>query len=186
MVDLLLVRHAEPLVNAQTSAADWPLSERGRVRAAALAHTLVTLSQTAEVWSSPQRKAWETAALAVPGLTPTVRDELSEVERPPYPDAETHRAAASEYLSGRDIQGWEPHASVHQRLQTLERRLPATGHLIVVSHGVLLTKWIQHVVGLEEPARFWSDMTLPDVWALDFATRTVTSAVTAPRPRSMR
>jgi hypothetical protein len=43
----------------------------------------------------------------------------------------------------------------------------------IVSHGVLLTVWIDHAVGLEDAAAFWSNLRLPDAWELDFDTRSV-------------
>lgn len=178
MAGLLVVRHAEPRVDGEAPAAEWPLTERGRERASALAHTLAARLEITEVWSSPERKARETAALAVPGVTAAVWNELVEVGRPWYPTGDKHEAATSEYLTGRDLAGWEPHAEVLHRLQTIERALPLTGCVVVVSHGVLLTTWLARAIGLEEPARFWRDMLLPDAWAVDLATRAVERVAT--------
>ena len=178
MVDLLLVRHAEPRVDGEALAAEWPLTERGRECASALAHTLAARSEITDVWSSPECKALETAALTVSGVTAAVWNELAEVGRPWNPNADKHNVAACEYLTGRDVDGWEPHARVLHRLQTIERALPTTGCVVVVSHGVLLTTWLAHAVGLEEPARFWRDMMLPDAWAEDLATRVVARVAT--------
>ena len=39
--------------------------------------------------------------------------------------------------------------------------------LVVVSHGVLLTTWLDHVGVLNDPFAFWSDLRTPDAWELD-------------------
>lgn len=64
---------------------------------------------------------------------------------------------------------------VPDRLQTIERALPLTGCVVVVGHGVPLATWLAHAAGLEEPARLWREMLLPDAWAVDLATRAAAS-----------
>lgn len=178
MVGVLVVRHAEALADGEAPAARWPLTGCGRERASALARTLAARSGITEVWSSPECKARETAALAVPQMTAVVRNELAEVGRPRYPNAEEHRAATCEHLSGRDAAGWGPRAEVLHRLQRTERALPLTGCVVVVSHGVLLTTWLAHAAGLEEAARLWREILLPEARAVDLADRAAARVLT--------
>ena len=76
---MILLRHAEPLMSDGTPAVQWTLTERGRKDARALGSSLVNGSTTATVWTSPERRASETASLALPSATIHVREQLSEV-----------------------------------------------------------------------------------------------------------
>lgn len=101
-----MVRHPEPRVDGEAPRARWPLTGRGRERASALARALAARSGITEVWSSPECKARETAALAVPQMAAVAWTELAEVGRPWHPNVEEHRAATCEHLSGKDVAGW--------------------------------------------------------------------------------
>ena len=82
-MELLLIRHAEPVrvVDAE-GPADPVLHERGRVQAERLAEWLAS-EELHAVWSSPLRRAAETAAAvaAVHGLSVQVDNELAEFDR---------------------------------------------------------------------------------------------------------
>jgi hypothetical protein len=81
---VVLIRHAEPLVDGETPGAEWPLTEKGRNDASLLGTSLTGRSASTVVWTSPERRARETAALAFPLVVSGVRDELSEVKKPRY------------------------------------------------------------------------------------------------------
>ena len=49
--------------------------------------------------------------------------------------------------------------------------------VIVVSHGVLLTTWLVHEIGLEDPISFWSSLERPDAWELDLEEKTLDRVV---------
>jgi alpha-ribazole phosphatase len=76
MPDLFLVRHAEPVLRGvMLGQCDPPLSERGREQAAALLQN-VTL---AIVYTSPLKRAVETAKLLARGAPIEIIDDLKEL-----------------------------------------------------------------------------------------------------------
>jgi probable phosphoglycerate mutase len=82
-MDLLLIRHAEPVrVVDATGPADPPLRDRGRLQAEHLARWLADEAIDAIV-ASPMRRAQETAApiAAAHGLEVVIYDELAEFDR---------------------------------------------------------------------------------------------------------
>ena len=55
------------------------------------------------------------------------------------------------------------------RLAVLETDLSSLKtDLIIVSHGVLLTTWLDRRIGLEDPYWFSSNLRMPDAWVADF------------------
>jgi broad specificity phosphatase PhoE len=166
-VRLVLVRHAEPLVLAGTPAAEWPLTERGQDDARRLGASLAQGSTNPIVWASPERRACDTTLLAFPGVQFAVRDQLSEVKKPWYGSATAYAKAATDYLRGEAIDGWERRQAVADRLATLKSGFGSAERLILVSHAVLLTVWLDDEIGLDDPASFWAGLRMPDAWELD-------------------
>jgi probable phosphoglycerate mutase len=79
-MDLLLIRHAEPVrIENADGPADPPLSERG-LRQAALAAGWLAAEPLDAIWASPMRRARETAAAIAQahGLEVSIDDELGE------------------------------------------------------------------------------------------------------------
>ncbi len=170
MTRVVMVRHAEPLVDAGMPAAEWPLTDQGRENAEALGRRTADGSAPTIVWTSPERKARDTATCAFPSATVRVRPELAEVTKPWYPTSGELADAVASYLRGDIVEGWEPRADVIARLARLtpvEADLRASERAVVVSHGVLITTWLDHAIGLEDPYSFWSNLRTPDAWELD-------------------
>jgi broad specificity phosphatase PhoE len=46
--------------------------------------------------------------------------------------------------------------------------------LVIATHGMALTLWLTEAIGLSDPAAFWTDLRLPDAFAVDLAARTIT------------
>ena len=172
MTPVVLVRHAEPQMDAETSGAEWPLSEKGSNDAIVLGRSLAGRSPSA-VLTSPERRARETAALAFPLVVAGVRDRLSEVKKPWYVSADDHTNAAARYLEGGVVEGWEHREDVIRRIARLKSDFGSSQSLILVSHGLLLTTWLDHEIGLDDPLSFWSDLTLPDAWVADFEAKSL-------------
>lgn len=175
MTRVVMVRHAEPLVDAGIPAAEWPLTDQGRENAGALGRRLADGSAPTTVWTSPERKARDTAAQALPSTSVRVRPELGEVTKPWYPTSGEVADAVASYLRG-DVEGWEPRTDVIARLLRLtpvEADLRASERAVVVSHGVLITTWLDHAFGLEDPYSFWSNLRTPDAWELDLGERSL-------------
>jgi broad specificity phosphatase PhoE len=165
---MILVRHSEPLKTDGTPADQWPLTDQGRRDASALGRSLSQGPTTAIVWTSPERKAFETAALALPSVATRVREQLAEVRKPWYITAEEHAKSVASYLEGETVHGWERRDDVVARLAVLETDFSSIeGDLIIVSHGVLLTTWLDHQIALDDPYRFWSNLRMPDAWVAD-------------------
>ncbi len=163
MTRIILLRHAEPLTTDAMPSIRWPLTDEGRSNATALGRSLAIPYETATVWTSPERRASETAALALPSISLRVREELSEVKKPWYPTVEEHAKAVASYT------GWERREDVVARLALLETDFDSPqDDLIIVSHGVLLTILLDHQIGLADPFWFWSNLRMPDVWLADF------------------
>jgi broad specificity phosphatase PhoE len=96
-----------------------------------------------------------------------VRDQLGEVEKPWYASADEATHATSDYLKGEVVEGWERREDVISRVARLKSDFGATESLVLVSHGVLLTLWLDQEIGLHDPFSFWSDLRMPDAWELD-------------------
>ena len=60
-----------------------------------------------------------------------------------------------------------------RRLARLTSDLEAVESIVLVSHGVLLTTWIDHQVGLDDPVSFWTGLRMPDAWAVDLGEKSV-------------
>ena len=166
MTRLVLVRHAQPLVADGTPADQWPLTDQGRYDAGELGRRLADGSATTIVYTSPERKARETAALAFPSDAAHVREQLSEVKRAWYAKPEEFAHAVANYLGGEVVDGWERREDALARLASPKADCTPWERIVVVSHGVLLTTWLHHVRGLEDPFRFWSNLRMPDAWEL--------------------
>jgi broad specificity phosphatase PhoE len=154
---LVLIRHAE-----------WPLTEKGRSDATALGTSLAGRSTSTIVLTSPERRASETAALALPLVLVGVRDELSEVKKPWYASSDEHTNAVAKYLKGELVEGWEPRQDVISRIAHLRSDFGSSESLVLVSHGLLLTTWLEHEIGLNDALSFWSNLRMPDAWVANF------------------
>jgi broad specificity phosphatase PhoE len=151
----------------ETSGAEWPLTEKGRNDASVLGTRLAGRSASTVVWTSPERRARETAALAFPLVATRVRDQLSEVKKPWYASADEHANAVAKYLRGEIVEGWERREAVNTRIGQLKSAFDNSESLVLVSHGIFLTTWLDHEMGLNDPFSFWSNLRMPDVWKLD-------------------
>jgi broad specificity phosphatase PhoE len=164
VTSIVLIRHAEPSMAGETPTAEWPLTEKGRHDAAVLGASLGHRSGSTIVWTSPQRRASETAAVAFPSLVAGIRNELSEVQKPWYASADEHASAVARFLKGERVEGWERREDVITRITQLELGFASMESLALVTHGLLLTTWLDHEVGLDDPFSFWSNLLLPDAW----------------------
>jgi broad specificity phosphatase PhoE len=164
---IVIIRHAEPLVSGDTPGAQWRLTREGKDNARALGGRIAERSPITLVWTSPERKARETAEPAFPSVPTRVREQLSEVEKPWYTTTDELRQAVARYLGGEVVEGWERREDVIARLDQLGVDLNPGERLAVVSHGVLLTIWLDNEGVLADPFAFWSDLRTPDAWALD-------------------
>ena len=166
-MDLLLVRHAQPLRVDEGSVdgvADPGLSAAGRAQAERLAAWLAVDAPDA-VLTSPLRRARETAAPLADqlGLPVEVVDGLAEYDAAAgeYIPIEELRAAKDERwyatIEGRwaDVGGVDPHefqARVVPAVEALIARHPGR-RVAVFTHGGVLNVYLAHVLGLD--AALW-------------------------------
>ncbi len=151
----------------ETPGAQWRLTNEGKDNAGACGRRVATASPVTLVWTSPERKARETAESAFPSVPTRVRAGLGEVEKPWYPTTDELTEAVARYLRGEIVPGWERREDVLARLRPLQADIGPDERLAVVSHGVLLTTWLDHEGVLDDPFAFWSDLRTPDAWELD-------------------
>jgi broad specificity phosphatase PhoE len=170
---LVLLRHAEPSAVEGTAPGTGGLSPRGREDARSLGQHLAGRLTATGIWTSPAPRAAETAALAFPGATPVARAELREVTKPWYARPEEHAEALARWLAGATVEGWEPRDDVRSRIDAVTPELEPHDAPVVVTHGVLLTAWLDREGDLEDPAAFWSGLGLPDAWEFDRASRSL-------------
>jgi broad specificity phosphatase PhoE len=166
VTSVVLVRHAEPFVSKNRLAAEWRLSDTGLEEARALGAHLGSRSTPRIVWTSPERRARDTAAAAFPSVLTRVRDPLGEVKKPWYSSAQEHAAAVALYLEGEVVAGWERREDVIARIAPLKAEIGSLEGVVLVTHGLLLTTWLDHEVGLGDAFSFWDELRMPDAWQL--------------------
>ncbi|MDU8946469.1 histidine phosphatase family protein [Ovoidimarina sediminis] len=147
MPRLIFITHPEVEVDPNREISDWGLSEEGRRRATIFARSDVFASAT-HVWSSPEMKAHQTAAiLSAPKRLPiSVNSCLRENDRsatgflPPL----EFEAAANAFFSEPEtsFRGWETAVDAQARVEGAVRQIVATHSgedLAIVAHGAVGT-----------------------------------------------
>jgi broad specificity phosphatase PhoE len=165
------VRHAMPAVTEDVPSTEWHVDEATRAAAEVWAGRLEVGDGIGALVSSTEPKALETAAAIASRWGSVVAEEprLREAERPWIGTG--YRAVAHRYRRGEVPDGWEPHASVAERVaaavaDALDAAAP--GPAIVVTHGLALSLHLGDRLGDEfDRETFWSRLAFPDAWALD-------------------
>lgn len=165
-----LIRHAhvEPIENQHASL--WPLSERGRTQAEAVA-ALPFWPQVRAIYSSPEAKAQHTVAPAARqfGLPITTLEALGELNRPVGLVSDYQAAVAACFAApAASVDGWEPAARVQARMESAIRRAAsgADGPIAVVSHGLAYALFLAGLEGKPAPTiTEWRAIPMPG-WAL--------------------
>lgn len=165
-MELLLIRHAEPFrVQGSGKRADPELTELGRAQARRAADWLCK-EAIEEIWSSPMRRARETAVpLAELLRLPVQADErLAEYDRDfeDYIPMEEMRATRHPRWRAMVEGRWDEIASVdlptfRARVgAAMEERIAANpgGRVAVFSHGGVINVWIGMLLGIDRPLWF--------------------------------
>jgi probable phosphoglycerate mutase len=156
-VDLLLIRHAEPVrVEDAEGPADPALHERGH-RQAALCAAWLAGERLDAIWASPMRRARETAdAIAVAhGLKVEIDDELSEFDREavsyiPMEELreskdERYLAMTEDRLQDLDIDPVTFQAGVVRAVERVIEANPSR-KVGVVCHGGVINAYVAHIL----------------------------------------
>lgn len=167
--DIIFLRHGESVGNAERrwqGQADYPLTERGRQQALALADRWLAEGRTFDcILASPLKRARETAdiiagVLDLPVEADPIWEERNIGEVAGMTGEEVNRRFPKrEFITpfsaivGDQGEGdWELYLRAGQALQGLLRRAP--GKYLVVSHGGLLNQVMYAVVGITPQANF--------------------------------
>lgn len=168
-MQLWLIRHALPVrVEGVVGAADPGLSGEGRAQATRLAEWLRHEPLDA-VWSSPLRRARETAAplARALGVEVAVDDDLAEFDRDadfyiPLEQLKAEGDPRYQELVDGTWAGEDDGAAFARRLiGAMERVIAAHpgGDVAVVCHGGVINVYLAHVLGLRDPMFFHPDYT---------------------------
>jgi broad specificity phosphatase PhoE len=163
---VILVRHAEPFVEAGKPPATWPLSPAGWDAARRLGADPVW-DGVRILYHSPELKACQTAEAIADfiGAERETWDELAEAAYDgPFLVPEAFGTRVSAYLDGAPDADFEPRDRVYRRIDDVRRRLlaraePAAG---VVTHGRLMSLWWARDRGNVAPSAVWRTLGLPD------------------------
>jgi broad specificity phosphatase PhoE len=160
---IILIRHGQSTANADrlyVGRRDVALTDQGRAQALALRPTL---SDVAEVWSSPLQRARETARLALPDFEPIIREEFIELDHgtfdgvslEEFPQAEWrefesnyhHRLGGGESLAEVDARVW---GALDIELDNPESLLhDPDRHLAIVAHVSPIKSALAWALGVE-------------------------------------
>ena len=162
--DVVLIRHAEPQVERDRPPAEWHLTSQGRKLSYELGSCL-TARGLRQLFTSPEEKAIATATVVaeVLGVSVIADDRLREVQRP-WTDSNFADAVAR-YLQGERLEGWEPFEEVVSRLKACLVSHSEEGPVGLVTHGTAMSCLLDSL-DLADRDNFWSDLTMPDAWAL--------------------
>jgi len=167
VADVTLVRHAMPDELAGPSSHLSHLGPDGRAAARRLAGSL---PRDALVLTSQEPQAVQTAEeiAAACGGEVSVDGRVREARRPHRWD-ERYRERARRYVGGQSYVGWEPQEAVVRRFDAgvragIEARDGAP--LVIVSHGLALTLWLQSVGAVADVETFWASLAFPDAWTV--------------------
>jgi len=167
--DIILLRHGESVGNAQArwqGQADFPLTDKGREQALALADRWQAEHRTFDaVVASPLARARETAEIVANALGLTVETDPIWMERDigeiagmtgeevnkRLPDRKFVTPFSA--IVGNEGEGdWALYLRAGQALHILLRRKP--GKYLVVSHGGLLNQVMYAILGITPQANF--------------------------------
>ena len=168
---LVLVRHARPDM-ADHRPETWRLADDASddARRLGLAVRTVISERACTVVCSTEPKAAETAVALGVGVVRS-DERLREVERRWYDNRREFEDAVHRYLTGRAVPGWEPLDDAVARFGSVITELG--GGTVVVSHGTVMSAWLDRQIPDLDAVAFWEDLEMPDAWLVDLHARSV-------------
>lgn len=160
-MDLLLIRHAEPVrIEDAEGPADPPLRERGQRQAELLGEWLAT-EPLDSIWASPLRRARETAAAVAThhGLEVMIDDELAEFDKEatsyiPYEELKATKDERFLAMAEGRLEDYDIDPAVFQAgvVAAIDRVIHANpGRTVgVVCHGGVINAYLAHVLGIDK------------------------------------
>ncbi len=168
--DLMLVRHAAPVIEPERAAAEWVLSPEAIDDVHELAHR-IDPERLVEIVASSEPKAASTAEVLARALGTTwrVADGLHEHERGvlPWMAEDAWRDLLAELFARPDalVFGLEPADQALQRFREAVRSVLATagaGDVVIVTHGTVMALLLAEITGADA-FEIWSGLQMPDV-----------------------
>ncbi len=164
-MELLIVRHALPKrVVVEEGAADPQLDDLGHLQAAAVAEYLAAEGIDA-VWSSPMRRARETAQplLDRTGLTVSVDNDLAEWDRDSNSYIPIEELKATNHpmwqamMAGEWVGSSDPVTFQKNVVAAMNRIIDAHSgeRVAVVCHGGVIGAYLAHILELPRPGGFF-------------------------------
>jgi broad specificity phosphatase PhoE len=175
MRKLFLIRHAQPEITPGTPPRLWPLTAEGREDAQQLARCFAGDDQPALLYTSPERKAQETAQLIAHHLNlplETVADlREHEREHTPFLGKEVWEKTLSAFFSrpSEIIFGDESAHQALQRFNAAVEKIVASapsGNLALATHGTVMTLFVTSHNPQIDALAFWHSLQLPDLVVL--------------------
>ena len=160
---IYILRHGQTDMNRKhvlQSRSDYPLNEEG-VRQALAAGERLKGIPFRRVYSSPLRRAVQTAELAVPGVPLTTDERLIEMDYGPYEGMDL-RAPAPEFLTffsdfarNPAPEGVEPLESVVRRAGSFMEEAEKEGDILVSTHAIAMKGILEYLMP-ESRGSWWS------------------------------
>ena len=167
---LVLVKHAQPVLDAEAPPREWRLSAEGERQSAQLAERLKAFLPLALV-SSPEPKATATAAIvsAALGVPHQIWDGLEEFDRPAMPilSPEEHDRVNAALFAQRDVPvlGRESADTALTRFDAaIDGALAATDphrNLVVIAHGTVIALFVERHTG-RDAVEVWRGLRCAD------------------------
>jgi broad specificity phosphatase PhoE len=167
MAQVVLVRHAMPVVEPTVPPEQWRLGDDGRAAARRLAEALPR-APFAVTSDEPKAKQTAEEVVAVCGGSLTVDARVGETRRPHAWDP-GFAELARQFVAGQRHDGWESQAAVVSRFDAAVRDALGASRgatVVVVDHGQALTLWLESVGAVTDAPRFWSALRYPDAWTV--------------------
>lgn len=180
---LILVRHAEPIIDLEQPASEWQLSAAGRRETQRLAGELRDYC-IHEIVSSAEPKATQTAAILAEELGVTWRTApgLHEHERgqQPWREPQAWQQLLADFFAhpGNLVFGVETASAALRRFrQALAATLKTApdGNLVIVSHGTVISLLLADLAG-QDAFEIWCGLAMPDLRVLSRAEMVIDQA----------
>lgn len=178
---LVIVKHAQPMLDASRPPREWQLGREGKEQARRLADRLRPFLPFRLMCSS-EPKAVQTAGILSTELRveATAVDDLREIDRPALPilPQEQHRALNAPVFEAFDtaVIGAESARDALDRFAAAIRRLTRahpTESMVVVSHGTVMALFVAAANPEVKAYDLWERLQCPSYVVLDHETFTV-------------
>ena len=172
---LVLVKHAQPVLDAACPPREWDLAAEGEEQAERLADALRQYLPF-QIVSSPELKARRTSDIvaATLGITAMTAEDLRELDRPVLPilSHDGHEALNARVFQEfhRPVIGRESAAAALQRFQLAVRRQlgpPFEHNVVVIAHGTVISLFVAAVNPSIDAFALWRRLRCPSYVILD-------------------